>query len=313
VLKDVATSLHETGQFEGEIDVKVFLRSALLAKDPDLLPFHETPLDTAANVDGDNDRAASSAFEPGNVDGDNDRAASSAFEPGDDKIDVVTKRGAPQQEPSRRPSNFLRDADRVRTKKENDALSRERNGSLKSITKDGWRILATCAVAAAAQGMAQESIVGANLKWPVELGLATFEHDTNRLLWKENGLVTFSLVNAIAYLTASIIGAWISDPLTYIFGRRAALLFAGVCTFSAPIGAGYCQGPYGLLGCRLIQGVGIGSKSSVIPIIIAESFTKDLRTRLLVCWQAFVGVPNTQAPGLAIEQRFTSRTDLFHR
>lgn len=183
----------------------------------------------------------------------------------------------------------LTEEERHATDLEREALIRERKGDLRSLTRTAITTLCLCAVAAAAQGMVQETIVGANVSWPADpvMGLATTT-DNGGLHFEGNGLLLFSLVNAIPYLAAGLIGAWLSDPLTYAFGRRATLFVAGFCTFAAAIGAYYSQTWYQLLVCRLIQGVGIGSKSSVVPIIIAESYPRELRGRLLVLWQASV-------------------------
>jgi hypothetical protein len=193
-------------------------------------------------------------------------------------------------------------AKRVVTKEEEDALIRESKGTFKSLTKSSIIILATCALGAIAQGWTQESIVGANLHWPIDLHIAKAANDTT-ILWHafdgskeqnnlnpDKGLELFSLVNAITYFAACLLGAWVTDPLTYVWGRRFALLFAGLCTLGGPIGASYCNTWVQLFFCRLIQGIGVGAKSSVVPVIESEVFQPEIRGRLLVSWQTFVAV-----------------------
>lgn len=187
------------------------------------------------------------------------------------------------------------------TKEEAEALKREIDGAFKSLTKSSIIILATCALGAVAQGWTQESIVGANLKWPIDLHIARNTSASDATIsWHyfegkdgqgpDKGLELFSLVNAITYFAACLIGAWVTDPLTYIYGRRGALLFSGVCTLAGPIGASYCNTWVQLFFCRLIQGVGVGAKSSVVPVIESEVFQAEIRGRLLVSWQTFVAV-----------------------
>ncbi|KAI9698086.1 MAG: hypothetical protein M1820_007594 [Bogoriella megaspora] len=181
----------------------------------------------------------------------------------------------------------LSEDDRRLTKYENEALDLEQQGSLKSLTSGQLLLLLLCACGAMAQGWAQESIVGANLTWPVDMGLAEFD-DSRRLQWLENGLVRFAWVNAAPYLAGSLIGAWISDPISYARGRRLTLLVAGLCSFVAPIGCAYSNYWYQLLIWRIFLGIGIGVKSSVVPVLEAEAFTPQLRGKLLVSWQGFV-------------------------
>jgi hypothetical protein len=190
----------------------------------------------------------------------------------------------------------------IGTKEEEAALKRESTGAFKSLTKSSIIILATCALGAVAQGWTQQSIVGANLKWPIDLRIAKAAKN-GTILWHyydkkdsqdninpDKGLKLFSLVNAITYFAASVLGAWVTDPLTYVKGRRFALLCAGVCTLGGPIGASYCETWLQLFFCRLIQGIGVGAKSSVVPVIESEVFQPEIRGRLLVSWQTFVAV-----------------------
>lgn len=174
-------------------------------------------------------------------------------------------------------------------KEEEEALDRESTGAFKSLTKTSIIILATCALGAVAQGWTQQSIVGANLTWPVDLNIAkngtdgtTLWHhydkaNATRNLYPDVGLEIFSLVNAITYFAACLLGAWVTDPLTYIWGRRFALLCAGLCTLAGPIGASYCNTWLQLFFCRLIQGIGVGAKSSVVPVIESEVFHPKIR------------------------------------
>jgi sugar transport protein len=183
---------------------------------------------------------------------------------------------------------------------ENEALFRERRGSLRSLTKELIVIIAACAIGAIAQGWAQESIVGANVSWPIDLKIAT-KSQNGTLVFNyfnpgakpddpDKGLERFSAVNAITYFAAAVFGAGLSDPLTYVFGRRTALFFAGMCTLGGAIGAAYSQTWIQLFFCRFIQGIGMGAKSSVVPVLESEVLLPELRGKLLVSWQTFVAL-----------------------
>ncbi|KAH0271671.1 MFS general substrate transporter, partial [Aureobasidium melanogenum] len=155
-------------------------------------------------------------------------------------------------------------------------LDSEEGGQLRSLTKALKVLLCTCAVGAIVQGWSQESIVGANLDWPRDLNIVNVSDQ-----YIGDGLRYFGIVNAMPYFAASVLGAWVSDPITYVYGRRTALFFAAICSLGAPIGSAYCQTWYQLLACRLIQGVGMGAKASVVPVIESEVLPPRLRGRLL--------------------------------
>ncbi|KAG9514313.1 MFS general substrate transporter, partial [Aureobasidium melanogenum] len=178
---------------------------------------------------------------------------------------------------------------RKMTDKEKTELDSEESGEMRSLTKSLRVLLFTCAIAAIVQGWSQESIVGANLEWPQDLRIAT-KIDNEPTEYIKDGLRYFGIVNAMPYFAASVLGAWVSDPITYVYGRRTALFFAAICSFAAPIGSAYCKTWYQLLACRLIQGVGMGAKASVVPVIESEVAPPKLRGRLLVSWQTFVAV-----------------------
>ena len=81
----------------------------------------------------------------------------------------------------------------------------------------------------------------------------------------------YSAVNAITYFTAALVGAWLSDPLQEkLFGRRAALFMAALAILASTIGSSFVSTVNQLLGARIVLGVGMGCKASVIPIYSAE-------------------------------------------
>ncbi len=97
------------------------------------------------------------------------------------------------------------------------------------------------------------------------------------------------LVNAASYFSAALIGSQLSDPLNeYAFGRRGALFIAALFSFSTVIGAAYVQSWEMLLVLRILLGVGIGAKASVVAVYIAETAPSKLRGSLIIFWQIFV-------------------------
>ena len=102
----------------------------------------------------------------------------------------------------------------------------------------------------------------------------------NRDIW------IFSATNAIVYFAACTVGAFLCDPLTEIFvGRRGAIFVAALFTFTASIGEAFTHSWQALFACRFLLGIGMGAKSSVIPVYESEISPARLRGQFLTSWQ----------------------------
>ncbi|CAG8356015.1 unnamed protein product, partial [Penicillium nalgiovense] len=82
-------------------------------------------------------------------------------------------------------------------------------------------------------------------------------------------------------------GTWLSDPLQERFGRRPALFISAVFCVALVIGTARCNTWETLLVCRVLLGVGIGSKASIAPIFAAEAAPDRHRGKVLMMWQLF--------------------------
>ena len=154
---------------------------------------------------------------------------------------------------------------------ERAALQKEKVTRFWEESKELKVILLTCSVGAVVQGWVQGAIVGANLGWPSEFGLSNDPNHTSDV-W------IFGAVNSIVYFAASLVGAFLCDPLTEIFvGRRGALFVAGAVTFAASIGSAFTHSWQALFACRFLLGVGMGAKSSVVPVYESEVSPARLR------------------------------------
>lgn len=138
-------------------------------------------------------------------------------------------------------------------------------------------IMLTCCIAAVVQGWSQASITGADLQWPIEIGLQQdLCHPIDRV-W------TFGIVNAIEYFTATIAGSWVSDLFNeYFAGRRGAFFVVALFTAGASIGPAFTRSWQALLVCRLLLGIGYGARGTVVPIYASEVAPARIRGRLLV-------------------------------
>ncbi|KAF8498008.1 general substrate transporter [Gautieria morchelliformis] len=138
-----------------------------------------------------------------------------------------------------------------------------------------------CSVGAAVQGWDQTGSNGANLSFPQEFGILSVPGQPNAD--RDNWLV--GLVNAGPYIASAFLGCWLSDPLNYHIGRRGTILFSAIfCLFSV-IGSGFTRNWQQLLGCRLLLGIGMGSKASTVPIYAAENTPASIRGGLVMSWQ----------------------------
>ncbi|KAI9765994.1 MAG: hypothetical protein M1840_007001 [Geoglossum simile] len=173
------------------------------------------------------------------------------------------------------------------TEIERDGLLKEGDGTtweqIKRLPRDFHIVLATCCFAAVAQGWDQSSINGANIGWYKEFGLKV---DLANPQAHAHDIWIFGIVNASAYLSAAIAGSWISDPLTeFIYGRRGAIFVSGLFSFSAVIGAAYAQSWKSLLAWRVLLGIGMGAKASVVPVLLSEIAPRGIRGSLVISWQ----------------------------
>lgn len=141
-----------------------------------------------------------------------------------------------------------------------------------------WYSIALCAIGAATQGWDQTGSNGANLSFPEEFGINNPGKDE----W------IVGIVNAIIFLTAGLIGAFIVDPLNHYFGRRGEIFITACCLTATPIGSAFAKSWQGLFAARFVMGIGIGAKNATVPIYSAEMAPARIRGALVMFWQLWV-------------------------
>ncbi|KAF2800268.1 MFS transporter [Melanomma pulvis-pyrius CBS 109.77] len=141
-----------------------------------------------------------------------------------------------------------------------------------------WYSISLCAVGAATQGWDQTGSNGANLSFPEEFGLTGQGRDE----W------VVGVINAIIFLTAGLIGAFIVDPLNHYFGRRGEIFITACCLTATPIGSAFAKSWEGLFAARFVMGIGIGAKNATVPIYSAEMAPARIRGALVMFWQLWV-------------------------
>ncbi|KAF3223837.1 hypothetical protein TWF679_000272 [Orbilia oligospora] len=139
-----------------------------------------------------------------------------------------------------------------------------------------------CSIGAAVQGWDQTGSNGANLSFPKEFGIwvdpdnPSPDDDKNQWI--------LGLVNSAPYIGSAFIGCWLSDPLNNLFGRRGTIFFsANFCLWPA-IGSGFTKNWYELFICRILLGIGMGSKGSTVPVFAAENSPAAIRGSLVMTW-----------------------------
>ncbi|SPO07566.1 probable transporter (major facilitator superfamily) [Cephalotrichum gorgonifer] len=141
-----------------------------------------------------------------------------------------------------------------------------------------WYSIGLCAVGAATQGWDQTGANGANLNFHQEFNIAGHGKDE----W------IVGLVNAIIFLTAGLIGAFIVDPLNHYLGRRGEIFVTAICLTATPIGSGFARSWQELFAARFVMGIGIGAKNATVPIYSAEMAPHRTRGALVMFWQLWV-------------------------
>lgn len=142
-----------------------------------------------------------------------------------------------------------------------------------------WYSISLCAIGAATQGWDQTGSNGANLSFPQAFGI---DNGTSRDAW------LVGLINAIIFLTAGLIGAFIVDPLNKYLGRRGEIFLTACCLTACPIGSGFAKSWEGLFAARFVLGIGIGAKNATVPIYSAEMAPHRIRGALVMFWQLWV-------------------------
>ncbi|KAI5358880.1 putative major facilitator, sugar transporter, major facilitator superfamily [Septoria linicola] len=143
----------------------------------------------------------------------------------------------------------------------------------------------TLCVGAIVQGWNQTGSNGANLTWPLDLELdpGQFGCDPRgRAAW------IFAIVNAAPWFSAAIFALLLSDPANeLLFGRRAAIIVSAVFVLGASVGGGLVRTWQELLASRILLGIGMGCKASVVAVFAAEVAPARIRGSLVMNWQLF--------------------------
>ena len=167
------------------------------------------------------------------------------------------------------------------TKAEINAIDIQQSKAFWREPKELLLTLGTCCLASMVHGWGQ--VANGNLGWTDALGV----HVDARYHYDKHAVTKFAIVQAIPWLSAAILGSYLSDPLSEFTGRRVALFVAALCSFSSAIAGSRVNTWQGLVGTRVVMGLGMGGKAAIVPILESEIVPSSKRGRLLVSWQMF--------------------------
>lgn len=167
------------------------------------------------------------------------------------------------------------------TEGEKMALNVQRSKAFWRESKDLLLTLAVCCLASMIQGWDQ--VANGNLGWTDEFGIELDPRDYSKRAdtWK------FAIVQAVPWFSASFLGSYLSDPLSEFTGRRTALFIATLCSLTSSVAGSQINSWESLVGTRVLLGLGIGGKASIVPVLESEVLPPSKRGRLLVSWQVF--------------------------
>ncbi len=161
------------------------------------------------------------------------------------------------------------------TEVEKEALRNQHKLGFWRQTKTLRLTICTLCLSAVIQGWNQTGGNGSAQQWPSEFGLT--DADTGQIPQGKKTWI-FAAVNAVTYLTASLLGCWFADPLQATrLGRRGAIFVSGCLCLASVIGAACTHSWPELFAARAILGLGMGIKASVTPIYGAEVSPSHLR------------------------------------
>ncbi|KAF8606306.1 hypothetical protein BDV93DRAFT_489755 [Ceratobasidium sp. AG-I] len=145
-----------------------------------------------------------------------------------------------------------------------------------------YYLVVLCSLAAAVQGMDETVINGANLFWPQQFGLFPDDPE-NPNSGRDQWLL--GLVASAPYLCCALIGCWLTDPMNRVFGRRGTIFITATLSWLTCFWQGVTNSWPHLFVARLVLGLGVGPKSTTVPVYAAECAPAPIRGALVMMWQ----------------------------
>ncbi|RPE01510.1 sugar porter family MFS transporter [Candidatus Pantoea deserta] len=91
-------------------------------------------------------------------------------------------------------------------------------------------------------------------------------------------------------LLGAMIGALLAGPLADKYGRKINLFISGICFAAGAVLSGYSNSIELLTFARILQGIGVGASSVLVPVYIAELAPAKVRGLLVTSFQLMITV-----------------------
>ncbi|KAK5270518.1 hypothetical protein LTR96_003795 [Exophiala xenobiotica] len=141
-----------------------------------------------------------------------------------------------------------------------------------------WLVI-MCSLAAAVQGMDETVNNGAQALYLKQLNVTT-DRFSEGMVDNLTGLVV-----GAPYLCCAILGCWLTEPCNKVFARRGTIFISCFIAAVASIWEGVANSWVNLFLARFVLGLGIGPKSSTVPVYSAECAPAPIRGALVMMWQ----------------------------
>lgn len=95
----------------------------------------------------------------------------------------------------------------------------------------------------------------------------------------------YGLVVGAPYLACAVLGCWLTEPMNRYFARRGTIFISCFIAAITSVWEGLADTWYNLFLARFFLGLGIGAKSSTVPVYAAECSPAPIRGALVMIWQ----------------------------
>ena len=165
------------------------------------------------------------------------------------------------------------------TTAEKEPLTVQRSSAVWLKPKSFCLTLVACCLASMSQGW--EQVANGNSGWPDDFDTSVDHRDPR----KRDGTLKFAIAQAVPWFSASILGSFLSAPLSEYTGLRIALFTIAMCSFTSSVWGSQVTSWEALIGSRILLGIGIGGKASIVSIFESEVLPSSKNGYLLVNWQ----------------------------
>ncbi|KAF2161917.1 hypothetical protein M409DRAFT_58694 [Zasmidium cellare ATCC 36951] len=141
-------------------------------------------------------------------------------------------------------------------------------------------LVSMSSLAAAVQGMDESVNNGAQAFYLEELNVSPSDRFSQSMQQNLTGLIV-----GAPYLACALLGCWLTEPLNRVFARRGTIFISCFIAAVASIWEGVANSWVNLFLARFVLGLGIGSKSSTVPVYTAECAPAPIRGALVMQWQ----------------------------